>query len=89
MPPKPLRRPASQFPAGRPVVALLDTGVREHDWLVETDGEPYWEEAEGWTPLRTIPEIAGQESHGEESDVRTRPARKARERPTRGSSRCG
>ncbi len=68
MPPKPLRRPASQFPAGRPVVALLDTGVREHDWLVETDGEPYWEEAEGWTPPRTIPEVAGQESHGEESD---------------------
>ncbi|MFG1840311.1 S8 family peptidase [Micromonospora sp. NPDC049175] len=66
--PKPPRRPASQFPAGRPVVALLDTGVREHDWLVESDGEPYWEEARGWTPLRAIAEIAGQESHGQESD---------------------
>ncbi|MEK8103879.1 hypothetical protein NKG94_00105 [Micromonospora sp. M12] len=66
--PKPLRRPASQLPAGRPVVALLDTGVREHDWLVEAHGEPYWEEAQGWTPPRTIPEVAGQESHGEETD---------------------
>ncbi|MEE6262586.1 S8 family peptidase [Plantactinospora sonchi] len=66
--PKPIRRPASQFPAGRPVVALLDTGVREHDWLVETDGEPYWEEAQGWTPRRAIPEVAGQESHSEERD---------------------
>lgn len=68
MPPKPPRRPASQLPAGRRVVALLDTGVREHDWLVETDGEPYWESAEGWTPRRVIPGDAGQESHGEEGD---------------------
>ncbi|WP_157756786.1 S8/S53 family peptidase [Plantactinospora sp. KBS50] len=68
MPPKPPRRPASRFPAGRPVVALLDTGVREHDWLVETDGDPYWQEAQDWTPARPIAEIAGQDSHGEESD---------------------
>ncbi|MET8283129.1 S8/S53 family peptidase [Micromonospora sp. NPDC005174] len=66
--PKPLRRPASQLPGGRPVVALLDTGVREHDWLAETDGEPYWEEAQGWTPPRTLAEVAGQESRGEDDD---------------------
>ncbi|MFG2054527.1 S8 family serine peptidase [Micromonospora sp. NPDC048930] len=68
MPPKPLRRPASQLPAGRPVVALLDTGVRKHDWLDEADGEPYWADAEGWTPLRAIPKVAGQESHGAASE---------------------
>ncbi|WBB75902.1 S8/S53 family peptidase [Micromonospora sp. WMMD1128] len=68
MPPKPRRRPDRDFPAGRPVVALLDTGVREHDWLVEADGEPCWEEAEGWTPPRAIPEIAGQDGRGDESD---------------------
>ncbi|WP_433458156.1 S8 family peptidase [Micromonospora sp. CA-248212] len=68
MPPKPARRPASQFPAGRPVVALLDTGVREHDWLAEAGGEPYWEEAQGWTPPRAIPAVAGQESRGEETE---------------------
>lgn len=59
MPDPPQPGPASGFPGGRPVVALLDTGVKEHDWLAPVDGEPYWTEAQGWVPRRSIPEASG------------------------------
>ncbi|MFC5924144.1 S8 family peptidase [Micromonospora vulcania] len=48
-------RPDSAFAVGRPVVALLDTGVQDHDALLLDGGEPYWAEAVGWVPPLDIP----------------------------------
>ncbi|HYJ68555.1 MAG TPA: S8/S53 family peptidase [Nocardioidaceae bacterium] len=56
--------------ARRPVVAVLDTPVREHDWLGDGDGDDaFWRDAglveDGWAPDFEVPEESadGQLSH--------------------------
>jgi hypothetical protein len=56
--------------ARRPVVAVLDTPVREHDWLGDGDGdEAFWRDArqveDGWAPDFEVPDESadGQLSH--------------------------
>ncbi|MGN9907698.1 S8 family peptidase [Phytohabitans sp. LJ34] len=52
----PARRPARR----RAVVALLDSGVREHPWLLERGGEDFVLDAPGWEEARpnAMPKLA-------------------------------
>lgn len=56
------RRPLAELPGGRrPVVALLDTAVRPHEWLGRPCADPaedaFWTDARdlGWDPGRRLP----------------------------------
>jgi hypothetical protein len=50
--------PAWSGTGTRPVVALLDTEIRYHGWLMDASGAPCWEPAPDWSAPLPIPQLA-------------------------------